>query len=84
MRDLRMPKGWKHIGTNTWSDEKTEAEKRLHRQRVFRFMRNCKRLTADQLFKEGENAKNAQDARKASYDAAVKAGKIKKPIKKAR
>jgi hypothetical protein len=76
MRELRMPKGWKHVGTNVWFEEKTDAEKRAHQRKVNRIMRNCKKLSADELIKEGEQAEIAKNARKASYDAAKREGKL--------
>ena len=76
MRDLRMPKGWKHVGTNVWSVEKTDAEKRAHQRKVNRVMRNCKTLTAEELINESFAAEAAKNARKASYEAAKKAGKL--------
>lgn len=76
MRELRMPKGWKHMGTNVWSVEKSDAEKRAHQRKVNRIMRNCKQLTAEQLIKEGMEAEEIRNARKASYEAAKKAGTL--------
>ena len=76
MRDLRMPKGWKHVGCNVWSDEKTDAEKRANQRRVNKVMRNCKTLSVPALMKEADNFEKAKSMQKASYEAAKKAGKL--------
>lgn len=76
MRELRAPKGWKIIGVNVWSSDRTDAEKRAQQKRVNRIMRNCKKLSADELIQEGVEAEIAKNARKAAYENAKREGKL--------
>ena len=84
MSDLRMPKGWVSIGTNAGFNATTSQELKRKVAKADKIIRNTKRMDISELNDEAEAFYKAKTARKASYDAAKKAGKLNSKAKKAK
>ena len=84
MSDLRMPKGWVSMGTNAGFNATTSQELKQKVAKADNLIRNTKRMDIKGLNDEAEAFDKARVARKASYDAAKKAGKLNSKAQKAK
>ena len=84
MSDLRMPKGWVSMGTNAGFNAITSQEFKQKVAKADKIIRNTKRMSIKELNEEAEAFDKARAARKASYDAAKKAGKLNSKAQKAK
>ena len=84
MSDLRMPKGWVSMGTNAGFNAIASQEFKQKVAKGDKLIRNTKRMSIKELSDEAEVFDNARAARKASYDAAKKAGKLNSKAQKAK
>ena len=84
MSDLRMPKGWVLIGTNAGFNAITSQEFKQKVAKADKLIRNTKRMSIKELNDDAEAFDKVRAARKASYDAAKKAGKLNSKAQKAK
>ena len=84
MSNLRMPKGWVSMGTNAGFNAITSQEFKQKVAKADKLIRNTKRMSIKELSDEADAFDNARVARKASYDAAKKAGKLNSKAQKAK
>lgn len=78
MKELRMPKGWVHVGTNaleTYRKETVlERKKREHRLKML--IRKTPKLSLEDLMQEGFNAAKEFSKKENSYRLAEKEGRL--------
>ena len=84
MSDLRMSKDWVSMGTNAGFNAITSQEFKQKVAKADKLIRNTKRMSIKELSDEADAFDNARAARKASYDAAKKAGKLNSKAQKAK
>ena len=84
MSDLRMPKGWVSMGTNVGFNAITSQEFKQKVAKADKLIRKTKRMSIKELKEEAEAFDKVRAARKASYDAAKKAGKLNSKAQKAK
>ena len=84
MSDLRMSKGWVSMGTNAGFNAITSQEFKQKVAKADKLIRKTKRISIKELNDEAEAFDKVRAARKASYNAAKKAGKLNSKAQKAK
>ena len=79
MSEMRIPKGWKHFGSNNLNiyTRKSREEIVEFDKKANNMIRTISKKSTEDLKKEGLNAAMQKEADKQKFEAAVKAGKIK-------